>query len=69
MLIGRVKWFHPGKGYGFIDMCGGRDVFVHWSAIQAPGYRSLEEGQKVSFEIVEGPKGPSAANVLAVDGA
>ncbi len=64
MPIGKVKWFSDSKGYGFIETEEGRDVFVHFSAIQAEGYKSLAEGQQVEFEIVEGAKGPQAANVL-----
>jgi len=60
---GRVKWFNATKGYGFIEREGGDDVFVHYSAIVGEGYRTLEEGQAVSFEIVQGARGPQAANV------
>ncbi|MED5243740.1 MULTISPECIES: cold-shock protein CspD [Priestia] len=63
MQNGKVKWFNNEKGYGFIEVEGGSDVFVHFSAIQGEGYKSLEEGQEVSFEIVEGNRGPQAANV------
>ncbi|ADE68500.1 MULTISPECIES: cold-shock protein CspD [Priestia] len=63
MQNGKVKWFNNEKGYGFIEVEGGSDVFVHFSAIQSEGYKSLEEGQEVSFEIVEGNRGPQAANV------
>jgi cold shock protein len=63
---GRVKWFNNAKGYGFIEQEGGSDVFVHYSAIQGSGYRSLEEGMQVEFEISQGPKGPQAANVRPV---
>jgi CspA family cold shock protein len=63
---GRVKWFNNAKGYGFIEQEGGSDVFVHYSAITGSGYRSLEEGQQVEFEISQGPKGPQAANVRPV---
>ncbi len=63
MAVGKVKWFNNGKGYGFIEQEGGNDVFVHFSAILGTGYKSLEEGQQVEFEITEGPKGPQAANV------
>lgn len=63
MQNGKVKWFNNEKGYGFIEVQGGSDVFVHFSAIQSEGYKSLEEGQEVSFEIVEGNRGPQAANV------
>jgi cold shock protein len=64
MPRGTVKWFNPDKGYGFIAVeGGGADVFVHFSAIAATGYRSLEEGQTVEFDVTEGQKGPQAANV------
>ncbi|MGD0073416.1 MAG: cold shock domain-containing protein [Candidatus Binataceae bacterium] len=60
---GIVKWFSPKKGYGFITMEDGQDVFVHYSAIAGNGFRSLEEGEKVNFEVTQGPKGLQAANV------
>ena len=63
-VIGTVKWFNGSKGYGFISRDGGPDVFVHFSAIQAEGFRNLEEGQKVEFTIEQGPKGLQAANVV-----
>jgi cold shock protein len=63
MLQGKVKWFNAEKGFGFIEVEGGNDVFVHFSAIQSEGFKSLEEGQEVSFEIVDGERGPQAANV------
>jgi CspA family cold shock protein len=63
MATGTVKWFNAEKGYGFISQEGGTDVFVHHSAIQMEGYRSLEEGQSVEFEVQEGQKGLQAANV------
>jgi CspA family cold shock protein len=63
---GIVKWFNPDKGYGFIARPDGDDVFVHFSAIQADGYRSLDEGQMVEFEVMQGPKGLQAANVRAL---
>jgi CspA family cold shock protein len=66
MQTGTVKWFSPEKGYGFISVDGGKDVFVHYSAIAGNGFRSLQEGQKVQFEIVEGRKGPQAANVTVI---
>jgi len=62
-MIGKVKWFNNVKGYGFIGRDDGPDVFVHYSAIQGLGYRTLSEGDCVEFEIVQGPKGPQAANV------
>jgi CspA family cold shock protein len=61
---GTVKWFNGAKGYGFLAREGGEDVFVHFSAIQGDGYRSLTEGQKVEFSIVQGPKGLQAADVI-----
>lgn len=64
MPEGTVKWFNASKGFGFIEQDNGNDVFVHHSAIQGEGYKSLDEGQRVSFDIVEGPKGPAAANVV-----
>ncbi|MBQ8998338.1 MAG: cold-shock protein [Clostridium sp.] len=63
MKNGIVKWFNSEKGFGFISVEGGDDVFVHFSAIQGEGYKTLEEGEKVSFEITEGARGPQAANV------
>jgi CspA family cold shock protein len=63
MAQGTVKWFNGDKGYGFIAVEGGPDVFVHFSAIAGTGYRSLEEGQKVEFDITQGQKGPQAENV------
>ena len=65
-ITGKVKWFNNAKGYGFIEREGGNDVFVHFSAIQGSGFRTLEEGQQVEFEIVDGPKGPQAGNVNKV---
>jgi cold shock protein len=62
-LKGIVKWFNNAKGYGFIGREGGPDVFVHYSAITVEGYKSLQEGDQVEFEIAQGPKGPQAANV------
>jgi CspA family cold shock protein len=66
MEKGKVKWFNTEKGYGFIQREDGKDVFVHYSAIQGEGFRNLAEGQEVEFDIVEGEKGPQAANVKAV---
>ena len=62
-MIGTVKWFNDAKGFGFIAREGGPDVFVHFSAIQSTGFKSLAEGDRVEFEIVQGQKGPQAANV------
>lgn len=64
MARGRVKWFNAQKGYGFIEVEGNQDVFVHYSAITMPGFRTLEEGQQVQFDLLEGEKGPHAGNVL-----
>jgi len=64
MQVGKVKWFNGEKGYGFIQAEDGNDVFVHFSAIQGEGFKTLEEGQEVSFEVVEGNRGPQAANVV-----
>ncbi|HHV81679.1 MAG TPA: cold-shock protein [bacterium] len=66
MVTGKVKWFNAQKGYGFITRDDGGDVFVHYSAIKGQGYRTLEEGQKVEFEVVQGEKGPQAANVIVL---
>jgi CspA family cold shock protein len=63
---GTVKWFNAGKGYGFIAREGGDDVFVHYSAVQADGYRSLSEGQRVEFTVERGPKGLQASNVVTL---
>lgn len=63
-MLGKVKWFNAEKGYGFIEREDGGDVFVHFSAIQQDGFKSLEEGQSVEFEIVEGERGPQASNVI-----
>ncbi len=64
MKEGTVKWFNDSKGFGFIEQDEGKDVFVHHSAIQAEGFKTLNEGARVRFEIVDGPKGPAAANVV-----
>jgi CspA family cold shock protein len=66
MARGKVKWFNPQKGYGFIEVEGARDVFVHYSEIKMPGFRTLEEGQQVQFDLMDGEKGPHATNVLPV---
>jgi CspA family cold shock protein len=66
-MTGTVKWFNAEKGYGFITPESGEDVFVHFSAIQSTGYRSLDEGQAVEFDVTSGPKGPQAANVRLLD--
>ena len=66
MKTGTVKWFNAEKGFGFISVEGEDDVFVHFSAIQTDGYKSLEEGQQVEFEVVEGPRGSQAANVSRI---
>ena len=65
MATGVVKWFNAEKGYGFISQDDGPDVFVHFSAIDMQGYKTLEEGQRVEFEVTQGQKGPQAANVRA----
>lgn len=61
---GTVKWFSESKGYGFISRESGRDLFVHFSAIQSDGFRMLNEGDRVEFDVIEGPKGPQASNVV-----
>jgi cold shock protein len=66
MAEGTVKWFNEQKGFGFIEKSEGGDVFVHYSAIQAGGFKTLAEGQRVSFDIVQGKKGPAAENVKAL---
>ncbi|MGI6702561.1 MAG: cold shock domain-containing protein [Clostridia bacterium] len=63
-MQGTVKWFNADKGYGFIESSDGGDVFVHFSAIQGEGFKTLEEGQSVEFDVVEGNRGPQAANVV-----
>lgn len=63
-MQGTVKWFNAEKGFGFIEREGGEDVFVHFSAIKAEGFKSLEEGQRVTFDVEQGPKGPQATNVI-----
>jgi CspA family cold shock protein len=66
MEKGTVKWFNAEKGFGFIEMEGGNDVFVHFSAIQGEGFKSLDEGQRVEFKVVQGNRGPQAENVVKV---
>jgi cold shock protein len=65
-MTGTVKWFNSEKGFGFIEREGGEDVFVHFSAIQSEGFKALQEGQKVEFEIEQGSRGPQAVNVIPV---
>jgi len=65
-LQGKVKWFNQEKGYGFIEVEGAKDVFVHYSAIQQEGFKTLKEGDIVEFDVVEGQKGPQAANVTVI---
>ena len=65
-VTGKVKWFNETKGFGFIEQESGPDVFAHFSAIQGEGFKSLSEGQEVEFDVVDGPKGAQAANVVAV---
>jgi len=66
MAKGKVKWFSNQKGYGFITAEGGKDVFVHYSAVKGDGYKTLQEGQDVEFEITQGPKGEQATNVILI---
>ncbi|HHW03182.1 MAG TPA: cold-shock protein [Thermoanaerobacterales bacterium] len=66
-MQGKVKWFNQEKGYGFIEVEGEKDIFVHYTAIQQEGFKTLKEGEKVEFDVVEGQKGPQAANVVKVD--
>jgi len=66
-MLGKVKWFNSRKGYGFITKDDGGDIFVHYSAINGEGFRSLREGDRVEFEVAEGEKGPQAANVSRLD--
>jgi len=65
-MTGRVKWFNDRKGFGFIEVEGQKDVFVHHSAIQVDGFKSLKEGDEVEFEVTQGPKGPQATNVKII---
>ena len=65
MATGKVKWFDPKKGFGFVEREGGQDVFVHHTAVQMEGFKSLKEGQKVTMEVTQGEKGPQAENVVA----
>ena len=65
-MQGKVKWFNPDKGYGFIETEEGNDVFVHFSAIQSEGFKTLDEGQAVEFDVVEGERGKQASNVVAI---
>ncbi len=66
-VTGTVKWFNSTKGFGFIERAEGKDVFVHYSAIVGDGYRNLEDGQRVEFTVTEGPKGPQAQDVVAIN--
>jgi CspA family cold shock protein len=68
MITGKVKWFNDAKGYGFIELEHGRDIFVHYSVIESDGYKSLQEGQNVAFELAYGPKGEHAVRVLTPAG-
>jgi cold shock protein len=67
MYQGKVKWFSNEKGYGFIELDNGEDVFVHYTGITGDGFKTLDEGETVSFEVVEGNRGPQAANVVKLD--
>lgn len=65
-MQGKVKWFNQEKGYGFIEVEGEKDIFVHYSAIEQDGFKTLKEGEEVEFDVVEGQKGPQAANVVKI---
>jgi len=65
-VTGKVKWFNNAKGYGFIEQAGEQDIFVHYSSISGEGYKTLVQGEEVSFEVIDGPKGPQAENVSKV---
>jgi CspA family cold shock protein len=65
-MTGKVKWFNDQKGFGFIEVAGSKDVFVHHSSIQGEGFKSLKEGDEVEFEVTKGPKGPQASNVRII---
>jgi len=65
-MTGKVKWFNSEKGYGFVTTDEGNDIFVHYSQIQKDGFKSLEEGERVEFDVVDGDKGPQAANVVSI---
>ncbi|MCK5218081.1 cold-shock protein [bacterium] len=67
MVQGKVKWFNDAKGFGFLEQEGGKDVFVHFSALKGEGFKSLAEGEKVEFDVTDGPKGPQASNVTKID--
>jgi len=67
MTVGKVKWFNENKGFGFIEREEGQDVFVHYSVIETEGFKTLKQGQQVNFDVVDGPKGPAAANVIKAD--
>ena len=67
MAVGKVKWFNDSKGFGFIERNEGGDIFVHYTAIQNDGYKTLNEGQDVEFDVYDGPKGPQAQNVIRQD--
>ena len=67
MVQGKVKWINDAKGFGFLEQEGGKDVFVHFSALKGEGFKSLAEGEKVEFDVTDGPKGPQASNVTKID--